>query len=590
MSEEFIHKMRHTAAHVLAMAVLQLFPDTKLGIGPVIENGFYYDFLFSNPITNEDLAKIEQVMKDIISAGYPVRRVLKSKQEAVNYYKELKQPFKLELLDQIEDDPVSFYLIDDGKKGFLDLCKGPHVDNTNQIGAIKLLNIAGAYWRGDEKNQMLTRIYGTAFLTQEELDEYLKNRELAQAHDHRVLNKKLGYYFIDSDLIGAGLIVWLPRGAYVKTQLENFILQKVKKYGYHQVVTPHVAKEDLWKISGHLAHYKKDMFPEMKAQDGNVYYMKPMNCPLHVQIFKRQVFSYKQLPFRVADIATVYRYEKPGELHGLTRVRGLTQDDGHIFCSEDQIEQELKSAINLAKEIYNTFGIENIQVDISVRDKENKKNYLGEDSVWQVAESALEKVVKESGFEYRVQEGEAAFYGPKIDFHMKDNLGRSWQLATIQLDFNLPHRFGIKYTGPDGKEHTPVMIHRAFYGTTHRFIGLLIEYFAGNLPLWLEYEKVWVLPISDSAVDYAQKVVEALNIHNLNAKMVYKNEPLQGRIKEAEELKIPYVLVVGEKEINTKGVSVRVRGKGNIGLITLNEFVDKLIYENENKLTKSVFI
>ena len=592
MSDEFLHKMRHTAAHVLAMAVLRLFPDTKLGIGPVIDNGFYYDFLFSKPITNDDLKRIEEEMHKIIEKGYPVKRVLKSHTEMEQFYKDWDQPFKLELLKDIPDEPVSSYIVeaDSPEESFIDLCKGPHVDNVNQIGAFKLLNIAGAYWKGDENRPMLTRIYGVAFMTENELEDYLKNLEEAKQRDHRLLNKKLGYYFIDSDLIGGGLIVWLPRGAYVKARLESFILEKVKQYGYYQVMTPHVAKEDLWKISGHLAHYKDDMFPEMKAKDGSTYYVKPMNCPLHVQIFKRVVVSYKQLPFRVADIATVYRYEKPGELHGLTRVRGLTQDDGHIFLSEDQIEDELESLINLAREIYQTFGIEDLTADISIRGTDNKKDYLGDDEVWRKAESALERVVKASGISYKVQEGEAAFYGPKIDFHMKDTLGRSWQLATIQLDFNLPQRFGIKYTGADGKQHTPVMIHRAFFGSSHRFIGILIEYFAGKLPLWLEYEKVWVLPISEQALEYANQVSQALNANNIESKVVYKNEPLQGRIKEAEELNVPYVLVVGDKEINTKSVSVRVRGKGNIGLLTLSEFVDKIRHELENKLPKSVFL
>ena len=592
MSDDFLQKMRHTAAHVLAMAVLRLFPDTKLGIGPTIENGFYYDFLFSKPITNDDLAKIEEEKRKIIEKGYTVKRVLKSRAEAEEFYKNWDQPFKLELLEGITDEPVSFYVIEaeNEQESFVDLCKGPHVDNVNQIGAFKLLNIAGAYWKGDEKNPMLTRIYGTAFMTEQELEDYLKNLELAKQRDHRLLNKRLGYYFIDSDLIGGGLIVWLPRGAYVKAKLENFILEKVKQYGYYQVMTPHVAKEDLWKISGHLAHYKDDMFPEMKAKDGATYYVKPMNCPLHVQIFKRVVVSYKQLPFRVADIATVYRYEKPGELHGLTRVRGLTQDDGHIFLSEEQIEPELKSLIKLAQEIYATFGIEELTADISIRGEDNKKDYLGADDIWKKAEKALEKVVKESGIKYEIQEGEAAFYGPKIDFHMKDTLGRSWQLATIQLDFNLPQRFGIKYTGPDGKQHTPVMIHRAFFGSSHRFIGILIEYFAGKLPLWLEYEKVWVLPISEQTLEYANQVADALNANNIETKVVYKNEPLQGRIKEAEELYIPYVLVVGDKEVSTKSVSVRVRGKGNIGLVTLSEFTDKIRFEVENKLSKSVFL
>jgi len=588
MQDDFLRRMRHSAAHVLALAVLRLYPNTKLGIGPATDTGFYYDFLFEKPITTEDLAKIEEEMKKIISQGLVIKRVLKSRKDAIEFYKNWDQPFKLELLEEIKDDPVSFYVL--GNDEFIDLCKGPHVDNTAQIGAVKLLNIAGAYWRGDEKRPMLTRIYGTAFPNQEDLENYLKVLELAKKHDHRELNKRLGYYFIDPELIGSGLVVWLPRGAYLKRQLEEFILEKYLKSGHEYVSTPHVAKQELWQTSGHLGHYKDSMFPEMVAKDGNTYYVKPMNCPLHVQIYKRAVKSYRQLPFRVTDIATVYRYEKPGELHGLTRVRGLTQDDGHIFCTREQVESELDALIKLANEVYAVFGFEDmIEADLSFRGSKNQKKYLGDDKLWDTAQKALESALKRNNLKYTIQEGEAAFYGPKIDIHLRDAIGRRWQMATIQLDFNLPERFGLRYIGEDGKEHTPVMIHRALFGSSHRFIGILIEVFGGNLPLWLEYEKVWILPISEKHLDYAKEVQEVLKSFNIDSKIIYKNEPLQGRIREAEELKIPYQLIVGDKEQMSKGVSVRVRGRGNIGLVSLEDFATQVRKEIDSKMVNSIF-
>ena len=581
-----MHRIRHTAAHVLAMAVLKLWPDTKLGIGPVIEEGFYYDFLFPVEITNEHLAQIEEEMKKIIEQDLPVKQIFKDKKEAIEFYKKWNQPFKLELLKEIPDEKVSFYVIGDEKTGFVDLCKGPHATRTGEIGAVKLLNIAGAYWRGNEKNPMLIRIYGTAFLTEEELQEFLKAKEEAQKRDHRLLNKKLHYFHFDPELIGPGLPILLPRGAYIREQLEDWVVSLYKKYGHKRVYTPHVAKEKLWLTSGHLPYFEENMFPKMK-RGNEVYYVKAMNCPLHIQVYKRLVQSYRDLPFRVTDMATVYRYEKPGELHGLTRVRSLTQDDGHIFCTREQVPEELARLLSLAKEIYSTLGFEDITVDISTRSEEKASKYLGDKKLWEEAEEALIEAVKKVGWEYKVVPGEAAFYGPKIDFHVKDAMGRSWQLATIQLDFNLPKRFGLKYTTKEGGEETPVMIHRAFLGSFERFMGVLLEIYGSNLPLWLEYEKVRVIPVNDKVVDYANQVKEVLEAEGINTSVDTKDEPLSNKIRRAEQDRIPYILIVGPKEKESNTVSVRVRNHGDVGLYSLDKFLDALKTEIEGKLIKS---
>ncbi len=589
--DDYLQRLRHTTAHILAMAVLRLWPDTKLGIGPVIEDGFYYDFEFAVPITHEDLEKIEDEMKKIIEEDLPVRQIFMDKKEAMKFYRKWDQPYKRELLKEIDDEKVSFYVIGDEEKGFVDLCKGPHLTRTGEVVAFKLLSIAGAYWRGDEKNPMLTRIYGTAFMSQEELEEFLKQREESKKRDHRVLNKRLKYYFIDPDIIGSGIAVFLPRGAYVREQLEHWIVEKYKALGHHLVYTPHIAKDKLWYTSGHLPYYEENMFPKMKVNDEEVYYLKAMNCPLHIQIYKQMVQSYRDLPFRVTDMATVYRYEKAGELHGLTRVRALTQDDGHIFLAEEMIEEELVRLLELAFDVYKTFEFKDLTVDVSLRSNDKKDKYLGDDSVWEKAEEMLINAVRQSGVSYNLMEGEAAFYGPKLDFHLKDSLGRRWQVATIQLDFNLPQRFNLTYTDKDGSKKTPVMIHRAIFGTFHRFMALLIEHFAGNLPLWLEYEKVRIIPVSEKHSQYAFQVKEVLESEGIRLVTVDdKDEPLANRIRRAEEEKIPYVVVVGDKEVNTSTVAVRVRSHGDVGLYNIEEFIGRLKEEILRKMNRSIFL
>ncbi len=587
--DDYLQRLRHTASHILAMAVLRLWPDTKLGIGPTIENGFYYDFLFTQSIKAEDLQRIEAVMQEIIDLDLPVKQVYKSREEAVKFYTKWDQPFKRELLEGIEGDRISFYVIGDESSGFVDLCKGPHVKRTGEVQAFKLLSIAGAYWRGDEKRPMLTRIYGTAFLNEADLKNFVKQLEDAKQRDHRRINKRRQFYLIDPKVIGSGLPIFLPRGAYAREKLEQWIVDLYKKTGHMRVYTPHLARQELWYTSGHLPYYKDSMYPAMKVNDDEVYYVKAMNCPLHIQVYKRLVKSYRELPFRVTDMASVYRYEKPGELHGLTRVRSLTQDDGHIFCTEDQILDEIVSLLNLAEKVYSTFGFSDIRVDISVRGG-NKDKYLGDSSLWEKAEDMLIKAVQETNFQYETVPGEAAFYGPKIDFHVNDAVGRSWQLATIQLDFNLPERFDLSYTDKNGKQRRPVMIHRALFGSFQRFLGILIEHFKGDLPLWLEFEKVRVIPVTASHVKYATEVKAVLETEKIEAIIDDRDEPLGNRIKRAEEDRVPYIVIVGDKELSSGAVSVRVRNHGDIGLFAIDEFVAKLKEEIESKMIKSVFL
>jgi len=585
-----LNKIRHTSAHVLAMAVLRLWPDTKLGIGPAIKDGFYYDFEFGHDISEEDLTKLEEEMQKIIQEDMPVYQIKKSKEEALKFYKKWDQPYKRQLVKDLEDETLTFYVIGDEKTGFVDLCKGPHVESTGQIGAVKLLKIAGAYWKGDEKKPMLTRIYGTAFETEEDLDNFLKLQEERKKRDHRELNKKLKYYHIDPELVGSGLPILLPRGAYIRRKLEEWILELYTKTGHQLVYTPHVAKDKLWYTSGHLPYYEDSMFPKMQTKEEDIYYVKAMNCPLHIQVYKRMVLSYKELPFRVTDMATVYRYEKSGELSGLTRVRSLTQDDGHIFCREDQILEEVTMLLKLAQEIYSVLGFTKVDVDLSIRGDKQKDKYLGDDSLWDKAETMLEDAIKEIGLDYSKKEGEAAFYGPKIDFHVTDTVGRKWQVATIQLDFNLPQRFELKYIAEDGKEYVPVMIHRAILGSFERFMGTLIENFGGAMPLWLESEKVRILPINNDVLDYSKEVLSLLLTEGIESTVDTKDEPLGAKIRRAEESKVPYVVIIGPKEKETGTLAIRVRGHGDVGLVKPEEFIEKLTDEIKRKIKKSVFL
>ncbi len=585
----YIDKLRHSASHVLAMAVLHLFPDTKLAIGPFIDEGFYYDFKFAKPITEEDLAKIEEVALKIIEADLPIKQVYLSRDEAEKFYKKNKQPYKLELLQEIEGDKISFYVIEGNEefKEFMDLCKGPHVESTGRIGAFKLLSIAGAYWRGDEKNDMLTRIYGIAFLSKSDLEDYLQELEERKRRDHRVLNRRMNLFMVDKD-IGAGLILWKPRGAYLRYQLMKFAFETYLEQGYVPVVTPHIGKSTLWETSGHLSYYKEGMYPSFKIDNEEEYYLKPMNCPFHIKIYKSEIHSYRELPIRYTEMGTVYRYEKAGELGGLLRVRGFTQDDAHIVCRPDQIEEEVSRALDLTLYIIRTLGDLDFKVTISARDDSDK--YIGDLEMWEKATNALTSAVKKAGFEPEVFEGEAAFYGPKIDIVYPDASKRQWQLSTIQIDFNLPERFNMEYIGQDGKPHRPIIVHRALLGALERFIGVYLEQTGGRLPLWLQFEQVRVVPVSDKFVDYAKTLLTEFTKHGIRATIDSKSEPVSKKIRMAEEQLLPYVVVVGQKEKDTNSVSVRVLGHGNIGLVALDKFVEGIRHEINSKALTSVFI
>ena len=585
----YIDKLRHSASHVLAMAVLKLFPDTKLAIGPFINEGFYYDFKFSKPLRNEDLEKLEKVMNEIIKADLPIKQIKVPRKEAIDFYKKWKQPYKLELIEGIEDEKLSFYVIEGNEdfQEFRDLCKGPHVESTGRIGAVKLLNIAGAYWKGDENNEMLTRIYGTAFLTQSDLDEYLEDLEDRKRRDHRVLNKRMNLFMLDKS-VGAGLIIWKPRGAYLRYKLMTFAFDTYLKSGYVPVTTPHIATSKLWNISGHLDYYKDSMFPSFKMDEHEEYYLKPMNCPFHIKIYNSEIHSYRDLPIRMTEMGTVYRYEKAGELSGLLRVRGFTQDDAHIVCTPDQVADEISRALDLTLYIIRTLGDLKFRITISARDDSDK--YIGDPKLWEEATQGLVDAVKKAGFKPEVIPGEAAFYGPKIDILYENAAKKEVQLSTIQVDFNLPERFDMEYIAEDGKRHKPVIIHRALLGSLVRFIGVYLEQTGGRLPLWLQMEKVRIVPISDKVAEYAKHIQSVLSKAGIESKIDDKSEPMSKKIRSAEEALLPYVVVVGEKEQNVNGVSVRVLGHGNIGLVSLEEFVNKLVEEIESKATKTLFV
>jgi len=576
-SEEGLQILRHSAAHIMAQAVKHLYGnDVKLGVGPAISDGFYYDMLVPGGISSEDLPKIEEEMRKIVEADLPFERIVVSKDEAREIFKKAGEIFKLEILDEIEGDEVTLY-----KQGdFLDLCRGPHVPSTGYVKHFKLLSVSGAYWRGDENREMLTRVYGTAFPTKEALDEYLFRREEAIRRDHRRIGREMDLFSIEED-IGPGLVLWHPRGAIIRKVIEDFWREVHWKRGYDFVYTPHIAKKHLWEISGHWDHYRENMFPPMDVE-GQEYLVKPMNCPFHIMIYKSKQRSYKELPLRWAELGTVYRYEKSGVLHGLLRVRGFTQDDAHIFCTPDQIEDEIKGVLELALFMFKTFGFDEYDIELSVRDERKKDKYVGEEEVWQKAEAALVKALEDMGIEYKRMEGEAKFYGPAIDIKLKDAIGRTWQAATIQLDFNLPRRFGMKYIGPDGKEHEPVMIHRALLGSFERFFGTLIEHYAGAFPTWLHPEQVIVIPITDTdeQVDYAKKVHQMLRDDMIRSVLdLHTGEKLGARIRKAQKMQIPYMLIIGKREVEAGVVAVRHRRKGDLGQMRLEEFKEKILEE-----------
>ena len=576
--------MWHSSAHLMAEAIEQLYPGVKFGIGPDIENGFYYDVDFGDrQVSDEDLEKIEKKMKELAKEKQTYERKDVSKKEALDYFSDKGDEYKIELISELEDGEISFY----NSGTFTDLCRGPHLPNTGFIKAVKLLNVAGAYWRGDENRKMLTRIYGITFPKQKELTEYLEMLEEAKKRDHRVLGRELEI-FTFSRQVGSGLPLWLPKGAELRERLENFLKKVQKKAGYDQVITPHIGNVELYKTSGHFQKYGKDSFrPIDTPVEGEQYFLKPMNCPHHCEIYKSRPRSYRDLPIRYAEFGTVYRYEQSGELHGLTRVRGFTQDDAHIFCTPDQLKEEFKGVIDIVMTIFNALDFNDFVTQISLRDPNDKEKYIGSDENWEKSEKAIMEVAEESGLDYVVEEGEAAFYGPKMDFMVKDALGRSWQLGTIQVDYNLPDRFELEYTGSDNEKHRPIMIHRAPFGSMERFVAVLLEHSAGKFPLWLMPDQAIVLPISEKYQKYAEKVLSLLKNSEIRALIDGRSEKIGRKIRDAELKKIPYLLIVGEKEEAENAVSVRRQGEGDIGTYSIADFtelIDKEIEkETENK-------
>lgn len=572
----------HSSAHLMAEAIEQLYTGVKFGIGPSIENGFYYDVDFGeNVITEEDLAKIEKRMMELASQKQAFERVDVSKAEAMAHFTEKGDEYKQELISELEDGTITYY-----KTGtFTDLCRGPHIPDTSCIKAIKLLSIAGAYWRGDEKRKQLTRIYGITFLKKKELEEYLVLLEEAKKRDHRKLGKELEL-FMFTEMVGKGLPMWLPKGTALRLRLQEFLTKIQKQYGYEQVMTPHIGNKQLYETSGHWDHYGHDSFqPITTPEEGEVYLLKPMNCPHHCMIYKWQPRSYKDLPLRLAEFGTVYRYEQSGELHGLTRVRSFTQDDAHIFCRPDQVKEEFIRVMEIIEIIFKALKFENFEAQISLRDPNNTEKYVGTDENWERAESAIVEACKEKGLQAVVEYGEAAFYGPKLDFMVKDALGRRWQLGTIQVDYNLPERFDLSYIGSDNEKHRPVMVHRAPFGSMERFVAVLLEHCAGDFPLWLTPDQVMILPVSEKYHEYAEKLNEMLKRNEIRTLIDMRSEKIGRKIRDAEMKKVPYMLIVGEKEMNETSVSVRKHGQGDLGSMTVDEFIamiDQQVKDEQN--------
>ena len=580
--EEGRHAFWHSSAHLMAEALQAIYPNIKFGIGPAIENGFYYDV---DPgegvaIQEKDLVEIEKKMLELARKDEEYCRIDVSKQEALNHFSSLNETYKVELINDLEDGTITYYRQGD----FTDLCRGPHLPNTSYIKAIKLTSVAGAYWRGNEHNKMLTRIYGITFPKQKMLDEWLVLMEEAKQRDHRKIGKEMDL-FMFSQAVGSGLPMWLPKGAMLRDRLEAFLRKVQKKYGYEQVITPHIGNVNLYKTSGHFQKYGKDSFQVITTpQEGEEFMLKPMNCPHHCEMYKFKPRSYKDLPVRFAEFGTVYRYEQSGELHGLTRVRGFTQDDAHLFCTPDQLKEEFKKVIDIIFTIFKALSFENFTGQVSLRDPNNKEKYIGTDENWEKAESAIIEAAAEKGLKTTVELGEAAFYGPKLDFMVKNAIGRKWQLGTIQVDYNLPERFELEYTGADNQKHRPVMIHRAPFGSMERFVAVLIEHTGGKFPLWLTPDQVVVLPISEKYNDYAQKVVNFLNNSDIRTVLDDRNEKIGRKIRDNELKKIPYMLIVGEQEMNENKVSVRRQGEGDKGAMTTEEFAEMINKEVEAQL------
>jgi len=570
-----IETIRHSLAHILATAVQELYPGVKFGIGPAIKNGFYYDFEFKKSLTPQDLPNIEKRMKELIKKGLKFKKKIISKKEAKKIFKD--QPYKLELIKELAEirspqtaeivSPlISVYQVGD----FVDLCKGPHVKSAKEINpkAFKLTKIAGAYWKGDEKNKMLTRIYGLAFKNKEELSSFIELQEEAEKRDHRKLGVRLELFLLDEE-IGAGLPIWLPKGAIIRKIIENYLYQELSSQGYQWLYTPHIGNLNLWKKSGHWDFYKKNLYPPIKIDEEN-YLLKPMNCPFHVKVYNSKVRSYRDLPIKFAELGTVYRYEKSGVLHGLTRVRGFTQDDAHLICTPEQVTQELEKLVKQGLKILKKFGFKEYNIYLSTK----PEKYAGTEKGWQKATNSLKYVLKKLKLDYNVDPGGGVFYGPKIDIKIKDSLDREWQCTTIQFDFNLPKRFKMAYINQKGKKAEPYMIHRALLGSLERFFGVLIEHYAGEFPLWLAPVQIWIIPIASKHKKYAKEIGKKLSRFRIEVKD--ENETVSKKIREGEIQKIPYILVIGDKELKTKSVRVRERKRGDIGIIKLNKFIEKI--------------
>ncbi|MBI3600711.1 MAG: threonine--tRNA ligase [Nitrospinae bacterium] len=562
MSENNLDTLRHSTAHIMAQAVKELYPDTKITIGPAIKDGFYYDFDRDKPFTIEDLNGIEKRMEEIIEADTPFERVEVSKEEARKIFKD--ESYKIELINEIEDEKVSIYK----QGGFIDLCRGPHLHSTGSVKAFKLLSVAGSYWRGNEKNKMLQRIYGTSFFAKKELDEHLHKLEEAKKRDHRKLGKELDLFSVD-DEVGSGLINWHPKGALVRYIIENFWREEHYKNGYQLVYSPHIAKADLWHTSGHIDFYKDNMYSPMDVE-GFSYIVKPMNCPFHIKMYKSRLKSYRELPIRWAELGTVYRYERSGVLHGLLRVRGFTQDDAHIFCRPDQLNSEIERVLNFTLYMLRAFGFNEFDVYLSTRPEE----YVGSLANWEKATDALKGALDKAGLKFEIDPGAGVFYGPKIDVKIKDSLERTWQCSTIQVDFNLPERFDVAYIGEDGSQHQPIMIHRALLGSLERFFGCLIEHYAGAFPLWLAPVQSRVMTITDRQNDYAGEIIKNLLESGIRGEADLRNEKIGFKIREAQMEKIPYMLIVGNKEVKSKTVSVRKRGGADTGTMEVGKFIE----------------
>ena len=569
----------HSSAHILAQAILFLYPKAKLTIGPAIENGFYYDVDFEDhSITEKELEDIEKKFLEFARQNFEFKMRSATKEEALDFYRRDKNPYKIELIEDLEDGTITFC----DHADFTDLCRGGHIPHSGFIKAVKLLNVAGAYWRGDENNKQLTRIYGISFPKQKELKQYLELLEEAKKRDHRKLGKELEL-FTFSQKVGQGLPLWLPKGAELRGRLEDFLKAAQRKAGYEQVISPHIGNKELYITSGHYEKYGEDSFQPIETPaDGESFLLKPMNCPHHCEIYKARPWSYKELPIRYAEFGTVYRYEQSGELHGLTRVRGFTQDDAHIFCTPDQLDREFKNVIDLVLYVFKSLGFENFQAQVSIRDTKKPKKYIGDPENWKKAEQAIINAAREKNLDFIIEEGEAAFYGPKLDFMVKDALGRKWQLGTIQVDYNLPERFELNYKGSDNELHRPIMIHRAPFGSLERFVAILLEHSAGNFPLWLSPTQVNLLIMSEKHEKYAQKVLKFLENNEIRASLDKRNETIGKKIREAEISKVPFMLILGEKETKMENVSVRKHREGDLGMMDLKSFV-RLIKEEISK-------